>query len=106
MYNQGGSFKERLEAIASSWKEKSAPMEKRVEKIEEIAEKPEEIEGYVERVEKEVEVVAPMSTPAPQNPKVKLPLDDTKIQMGLHRRVWEGIRWLAEWCLRRLKMVS
>lgn len=95
-------------------------VEKPVEVVEEIPENPEEekikeVEGYVEKVEKEAELhksladdyVASvgMTTPVPQNPKVTLPLTDEQIQLGLHHKVWEGIRWLAEWCVRQMKML-
>lgn len=41
----------------------------------------------------------PITPPAPQ-----LPLDEQKIQKALHTKVTEAIRWLAEWCLRQLKI--
>ena len=73
-----------------------------------------EAEGYLERVEKEVELQKPiiddytqqvlLKSSAPQNPKITLPLTDDQIQKGLHHHVWEAIRWLAEWCVRQMKI--
>lgn len=92
-----------------------------VEVVEEVAATPEvekslETEGYIEKIEKEIELVKPvvddytkqvlLASVAPQNPKVKLPLDDEGIKKGLHHKVWESFRWLAEWCWRQVKMVS
>lgn len=34
---------------------------------------------------------------------VVLPLSDEQIAKGLHQGVTESIRWLSEWCVRRLK---
>ena len=34
-----------------------------------------------------------------------LPLTDEQIAKGLHASVTSSIRWLAEWCVRKLKMV-
>ena len=110
-YNAGGRFKEQLEALASSFRagEREGG---RVEVVEEIPvnveeEKLKEGEGYIEKVEREAELAKPVlvGAAAPQKPKVTLPLTDDQIKKGLHHKVWEAIRWLAEWCLRQLKMV-
>ena len=118
-YNAGGRFKEQLEALASSFRagEREGG---RVEVVEEIPvnveeEKLKEGEGYIEKVEREAELAKPVvddytqqvlvGAEAPQKPKVTLPLTDDQIKKGLHHKVWEAIRWLAEWCLRQLKMV-
>lgn len=34
---------------------------------------------------------------------VSLPLSDDDIAKGLHASITSSIRWLAEWCMRRLK---
>jgi len=34
---------------------------------------------------------------------VKLPLTDDEILKGLHAHIWESLRWMATWCVRRLK---
>ncbi len=120
-YNAGGHFKEQLEAIAKSFKgsEVQGYKEREIKEVTEIPVQPEvtpEVEGYVERVEKEhalpagladdyVKQVGMVAT-APQQPRVKLPLTSTQIQQGLHHKVWEAITWLAQWCVRQMKMLS
>lgn len=47
-----------------------------------------------------------VSPAAPQQVTVTLPLDDQKIQLGLHYKVVDSFRWLAEWARRLLKLVS
>lgn len=42
----------------------------------------------------------PMPTAA-----VTLPISDEQIAQGLGKSIKESFRWLAEWCLRRLKQV-
>lgn len=41
-------------------------------------------------------------TPAPV---VALPLSDDQIVLGLKQGIWSSWRWLAEWCIRKLKQV-
>jgi hypothetical protein len=36
---------------------------------------------------------------------VALPLSDTEIAVGLHQSITNSLRWLAEWCIRRMKQV-
>ena len=113
MYDAGGHFKEQVELAKREWR-KEAPAMKEIPTEPEI-EKEIEAEGYIERVEKDPELFKAladdyvkqvgMTTPAAQNPKVKLPLSDDQIKLGLHHKVWEAIRWLAEWCLRQVKML-
>lgn len=43
--------------------------------------------------------------PASQATTVVLPLTDDQIAQGLHQGVTSSFRWLAEWCIRRLKQV-
>lgn len=38
-----------------------------------------------------------------QKPSIMLPLDQSQVVEGLHHRVWEGIRWLSEWCIMMIK---
>lgn len=121
-YNAGGHFKEQLEAITKSWTrtspEASAGKEHEVTEMEEVLENPEigpEVESHLERIEKDpaqmqkladdyVKTVGikPVST---GSQKVVLPLTDDQIKLGLHHKVWEAIRWLAEWCVRQLKVI-
>ncbi len=118
MYGAGGRFKEQLEAIAGGFT--GGSKETKVTKVEEVPENVEEeklkeAEGYIERVEKEAELAAPVvddytkqvlvGAAAAQKPKVTLPLTDDQIKQGLHHKIWEGIRWLAEWCARQLKVI-
>ena len=90
-----------------------------MEVAEEIPTSPElepEVEGYIEKVEKDPELMKKladdyvktvgMQSANPQNPKVQIPLTDDQIKDGLHHKVWEAIRWLAEWCSRQLKILS
>ncbi len=117
-YNAGGRFKEQLEAIAGGFS--GGPKETEAMRVEEVPENMEEeklkeAEGYIEKVEKEAELAAPVvddytkqvlvGAAAPQKPKVTLPLTDDQIKKGLHHKIWEGIRWLAEWCVRQLKVI-
>ena len=111
MYDAGGHFKEQVEAAKREWR-KEAPAMKEIPESPEVGQ---EVEEYVEKVEKDPELLKAladdyvkqvgMTTPAAQNPKVKLPLSDDQIKLGLHHKVWEAIRWLAEWCLRQVKML-
>lgn len=41
----------------------------------------------------------------PAAPAVALPLTDDQIAVGLHQSIASSLRWLAEWCLRRLKQL-
>lgn len=116
-YNAGGPFKENVEKMAERI---GAKRERKITELEEIPTSPEvapklEQAGYIEKVEKEAELAGPvmddytqqvlMSSPAPKNPVVTLPLTEDQIQMGLHQQVWASIRWLAEWCVRQIKML-
>jgi len=119
-YNAGGHFKEQLEAIASDWHKGAEVQSSKAREInaaEEVHTNPElkepELKGYIEKVETDVENVvidpstgqAIMQPANPQNPKITLPLTDDQIQVGLGHKVYEAIRWLAEWCIRQLKKI-
>ena len=112
MYSAGGSFKERVESIAKEWKK-----ERPVEKMMEVPTSPEvgpEMAGYMEKVEKEAELSggvtddyvqqALLQTGGQQTKPLTLPMNEEQIQQGLHHKVWEGIRWVAEWCVRQIKL--
>lgn len=43
----------------------------------------------------------PVSTAA--TVQIVLPLPDQKIEEGLHMQVYSALRWLSEWCIRKLK---
>lgn len=120
MYNQGGKFKEQLEALAGSYRVAEAPrsVEKKVTQVEEIASSPEiekkEMQGYIEKIEKEAELTNSitddytnkvlLSSSANQNPTITLPLTHVQVNAGLHHKVWEAVTWLAAWCLRQVKL--
>lgn len=125
-YRQGGKFKQQLDEIISIAKggaesePESTAVEKHIEVMEEIPTEPElekkpELAGYIEQVEKATELATPVvddytqqvliQSPNLQKPEVILPLTEEQIQAGLHHKVWESLRWLAEWCLRQLKLL-
>lgn len=86
-----------------------------------------EVEGYIERVEKQPEVrpqqnqqnqqqtvqpnaaIAPQASVIPsqnitgQKPQIILPLDKEEVEEGLHHKVIDGVKWLAEWCVMMIK---
>jgi hypothetical protein len=127
-YDRGGRFKEQLEAIATEYrqahgggvekepifKEKPAEAVVEIPTLPELEKKP-ELEGYIEKVEKESELGKPviddytqqvlMSSPGSLKNKIQLPLTEEEIKNGPHHKIWEGIRWLAEWCARQAKML-
>ena len=41
-----------------------------------------------------------------QQTNIVLPLTEDEIREGLHHKVFDSIRWLAEWCLRKMKQVG
>ena len=81
--------------------------------MKEPGELPVEVEGWIERSERD-DVTEPktvvyegqpiVSPAAPQQVRVSLPLDNTGIKKGLQQQIAESIRWLAEWCLRLMKV--
>ena len=42
-------------------------------------------------------------TPMTPAPAIALPITDPQIVAGLHMQIYSAIRWLAEWCIRKLK---
>lgn len=94
---------------------------------EELAVK--EVDSYLEKIEKQAETKsqvsplqpAPQTTPAPApvtddmgkivmqqfqataKPKITLPLTENQVREGLHHKVIDGIRWLAEWSIYIIK---
>jgi len=85
-----------------------------------------EMQGYVEKVEKQVENQQPQQQQVAQpqqqqvkpvdmgrvvssqfaqsgKPKIVLPLNQKEVEVGLHNKVAEGVRWLAEWCVFMIK---
>jgi len=88
-----------------------------------------EVEGYVERIEKQTEkpqtdgALRPspgvstsssvtrddqgksilQAVPKTTKPKIVLPLDEEEMKRGLHHKLFEAVRWLAEWCVYMIK---
>lgn len=102
----------------------SAGVERAIEKPAEVVELPEspelevkpDLNGYIENIEKAAED-APLVVddytgqillnPAQQTPKtIVLPLTEAQVSEGLQHQVWESVRWLAEWCVRQMKLVQ
>lgn len=78
-------------------------------------EPPKEVASWLERVEKgDVFLAKPViddqtgqtivTAPSAKKPKIVLPLDKDELILGLKEKVTEAVRWLAEWCLRLIKM--
>ncbi len=44
-----------------------------------------------------------MTQPVATTTTVKLPINDDQIIIGLHMKIYSSLRWLAEWCLKKLK---
>lgn len=75
-----------------------------------------EVEGWLEKLEKEQtqlnqpvtddkgQVVLDDTNKQQSGFKVVLPLTKDEVEKGLHHKVIDSIRWLAEWCIRMVKM--
>lgn len=74
---------------------------------------PAEVSGWVERLERGENIhlsqpvthqgqilVAPTQ---PQSVKIILPLTKDAVEKGLHVKIVDSLRWLAEWCVRIIK---
>jgi hypothetical protein len=131
MYNAGGTFKQKLEQVVGGMRRGGAEAEpssaeagagKAPEAVVEIPTEPEvdkklEQEGYIEKVEKQEEITNKpivddytqavlLKSTDPQNTKVILPLTAAEEETGLKMAVWDSLRWMAEWCLRQMKMLK
>jgi len=87
--------------------------------VERVVEDPEiekELEGYMEKVEKMgenpqvvlddyVQQVFFSKKPKSDDGVVELPLTEEQVVKGLHHKVVDGLRWLAEWCVRQIKVL-
>lgn len=84
-----------------------------------------EVEGYIEKIEKQAETKppsgaqpSPVTTASPaddaakkvmamapklQKQTITLPLDEDGVKRGLHHKVMDAIRWLAEWSVYMIK---
>ncbi len=79
-----------------------------------------EVEGWLEKLEKEdTSLSKPMVDPTDKKKKVLenaedekgkfqviLPLTKEEVDKGLHHKVVDSVRWLAEWCVKMIKMFS
>lgn len=76
---------------------------------------PAEVKEWVQEIKTAEEITLPqpvkdefgeilLEAASPIKPKIVLPLTKPKIKQGLHKKIAESIRWLAEWCLRLIKM--
>lgn len=80
----------------------------------EVEKKP-ELQGFMEPVQKEEIAVKPVVDDYTQeillkqiNPgvgTVTLPLTEEEVQADLHKDIFESVRWLAEWCVRQIKLL-
>jgi hypothetical protein len=123
-----GSFKDEAVAIEKCYSLSMVMVQERESKpvaTEEQALR--EVEGYIERVEKQTEIKKPSGplqsssvTVPPQvqddagnvvmqaaqqqkEIKIVLPMDEEDIKKGLHHKVFDAVRWLAEWCVMMIK---
>lgn len=74
-----------------------------------------EIQSYIKKVEKEQFLAQPItdnygqplvSPPAPQQPKIVLPITQNQYLAGFKQKVTESIRWLVTWCGRLVKILG
>ncbi len=75
-----------------------------------------EVEGWLEKVEKEDSQLQQPVTDDKTGQvilddsqqqggfKVVLPMSQDEVDKGLHHKVLDSVRWLAEWCIRMIKM--
>ena len=76
----------------------------------------EEVAGWLERLERGEDIHLPtpvtddqtgqvLVEPASlEHPEIVLPVSEEVVKKGLHLKVWDSLRWLAEWSLRVWKM--
>lgn len=92
----------------------------------EVGSAPFESVGYVEKIEKQTEIQKTTSTTQQDVPEIKeqledmgkivskqfavqtkpsivLPMGKQELTEGLHRGVFDSVRWLAEWCVMMIK---
>lgn len=68
------------------------------------------LEGYIEQIEQAKgnavtdDSGAPALTPAGDDQvTITLPLTEDQVRTGLHHKIIDGARWLAEWCVVLIK---
>ena len=77
----------------------------------------EEVESWLERLERGEDINLPqpvtddqtgqvLVAPARQTqpPEMVLPVTEAVVKKGLHVKIWDSLRWLAEWSMRIFKM--
>lgn len=127
MYNAGGRFKEQMDSIVSESgrveepESLSSKKERTIEEVEEILTNPEvekslERDGYMEKIEHEAELAGGVTddyttrvllgSSNDPNAPVELPLTEEQLKLALHMKMWQSIRWLAEWCVRQIKILK
>ncbi len=75
-----------------------------------------EVEGWLEKLEKEDsqlqqpvmddkgQVILDDVQKKQKDFKVVLPLSEDEVEKGLHHKLVDSVRWLAEWCIRMIKI--
>jgi len=72
-----------------------------------------EVQPYIEKIEKEIYLAKPVTddygqtlvtAPSAQPVQIILPVTQATLLYGLKQKVSESVRWLAEWCLRIIKI--
>jgi len=77
---------------------------------------PPEVKDWMQQIEEGEEISFPgpikddfgqilMEAARITKPKLTLPLDDKGLKSGLQHKIVDSIRWMAEWCLRLIKMI-
>lgn len=78
-------------------------------------EPPAEVKEWVSEVKEAEEIDLPqpikddfgailLESAMPSKPQIVLPLTQVKTKKGLHHKIADSVRWLAEWCFRLIKM--
>lgn len=109
----GGGGSKEVEPGTSQTVEQSNG-EAEVREITTPEEVPSEVQGWVERVKRgeEIHLAQPVmhkgetlvDSNNPRNVKVMLPLTQEGVKRGLHHKVYDSFRWLAEFCVRLIKI--
>ena len=101
---------ERKERAGSARPQVEEPLIRSAEKEVKI---PKDVASLMEKIEKRVSLSSPvtddqgqvlLTSPQIKQAQVILPLTKTNFITGLRKGVEETVRWLAEWCLRLIKM--
>lgn len=69
-----------------------------------------ELEGYLEKIEHPAvgtvtdDTGVPVLTPANDDQiTITLPLSEEQVEKGLHHKIMDSVKWLAEWCVLIIK---